>query len=485
MKLFPPQPGRPLVKIGSIRRLLISAARAVGLRHLTHRTFRKLFITKAAEAGLDVEVVVLLVGHEDEGKSIREHYREYRRNYLKRQMNKVIGEYLEIGSPDWVEAQRGKIGPVLESILTAPRKLASPVMDYIHILGEKVAVRDEVAIRRLLSSAPITLLPGTPSDANPSLPRSVPLDEARLVSANLRTLCWRKGLGYNELAIAAGISKSAIYNILTGTRQTSEAMKRIARHLGVSLEDLRNPEAPRYDTELVLNNVKFVVGQFGTGQLPCADTLANVVENRYLPPGNALKRLADAVNIPLHEFLTTDISKRPQLVLQDSWRVRKPTLSNEELEKRRANFAANVRLQLLLAGLSACEASKAAGVTRAQMGNYAAGRSFPPPDTLESLARFFRTTSQQLCGPSLALDAAEIGARIRALVAARKNTPRTTAWKMGLSSDKFVAVVAGKALPNGFQLNAIAKYFGVTPLEILGIENSNESKADGDVPMAA
>lgn len=464
----PPVAGQPLIQLNSINRLLGSASRAAGMAKINHRVMRKLFITRCSEAEVDVEVVMAIVGHKDGGKSIRDHYRQYRRDFVNKGLRIVNARHLEPGATELTEAQSKKLREIETKLLASTPEIRARCLAFLEPLAEACQSQNHQRVTELTTA----LGNGLPklSNANPSLPKTVPLSGAMVVAANLRSLCWKKGIGYHELAVKLDLSRSVMYDVMRGERQTDLTVAALAGFFGTTVAALRDASTPRYDNTLVLNNVAHLVKKFGLSQLPCAETLANVAEKRYLPPGNALAKLAKAVGIDLEELLTQDVSKRTDLELKPTRRrPPAPPVDRQAEQTKRANFAANLRLQLLLRGWSACEAAKYIGTTRSQMMNYAANRCFPPAETLERIAGMLKTDAATLCGPAPILDPIAIGNRVASLVAIKGNTPKTTAGKMGLAPNTFVDLVAGRKLPDGFQLHRIAEYFGLTPQAVLGV----------------
>ncbi|MEN9576857.1 MAG: hypothetical protein RL514_4712 [Verrucomicrobiota bacterium] len=76
LSVHPADGDRPALKIKSINKLLKTAAAAAGLQEFNHRTFRKLFITRALQAGIEVPVIAAIDGHRDGGKSILNNYHQ-------------------------------------------------------------------------------------------------------------------------------------------------------------------------------------------------------------------------------------------------------------------------------------------------------------------------------------------------------------------------------------------------------------------------
>jgi Site-specific recombinase XerD len=67
-------PGDLVFFIKSAKKAVASACRRLGLPNYTHRSFRRMFITRAIEKGIDVKVISEWQGHKDGGKLILDTY---------------------------------------------------------------------------------------------------------------------------------------------------------------------------------------------------------------------------------------------------------------------------------------------------------------------------------------------------------------------------------------------------------------------------
>jgi len=61
-------------RVRSAKKAITSACRRLGLPNYTHRSFRRMFITRAIEKGIDVKVIAQWQGHKDGGKLILDTY---------------------------------------------------------------------------------------------------------------------------------------------------------------------------------------------------------------------------------------------------------------------------------------------------------------------------------------------------------------------------------------------------------------------------
>ncbi len=69
-----PAPQARILKIKDAKKAISGACRRLGLPAYTHRSFRRMFITRAIELGVDVKVIAQWQGHSDGGKLILDTY---------------------------------------------------------------------------------------------------------------------------------------------------------------------------------------------------------------------------------------------------------------------------------------------------------------------------------------------------------------------------------------------------------------------------
>ncbi|HZR06081.1 MAG TPA: tyrosine-type recombinase/integrase [Candidatus Udaeobacter sp.] len=75
----------PIFRVRSTKKALIAACkRLVGFPSFSHRAFRRMFITRAIEKGIDVKVIAEWQGHKDGGKLILDTYSEVRKVHSQR-----------------------------------------------------------------------------------------------------------------------------------------------------------------------------------------------------------------------------------------------------------------------------------------------------------------------------------------------------------------------------------------------------------------
>jgi integrase len=73
-----------LFKVEGARKALANACKRLGLPSFTHRSLRRMFITRAIERGVDVKVIAEWQGHRDGGKLILNTYSHIRRPHSER-----------------------------------------------------------------------------------------------------------------------------------------------------------------------------------------------------------------------------------------------------------------------------------------------------------------------------------------------------------------------------------------------------------------
>ena len=71
-------PGARVFKIGDAKKSIAAACKRLRLPHFSHRSFRRMFITRALEKGIDVQVIASWQGHRDGGKLILQTYSHVR-----------------------------------------------------------------------------------------------------------------------------------------------------------------------------------------------------------------------------------------------------------------------------------------------------------------------------------------------------------------------------------------------------------------------
>jgi integrase len=78
--------------ISSARKALAGACKRLGLPHYTHRSFRRMFITRAIEKGVDVKVIAEWQGHRDQGVLILKTYSHVRAEHSQRMASLMTTE---------------------------------------------------------------------------------------------------------------------------------------------------------------------------------------------------------------------------------------------------------------------------------------------------------------------------------------------------------------------------------------------------------
>jgi len=70
--------------IADAKKAIAAATRRLGLPHYSHRSFRRMFITRAIERGVDVKTIAEWQGHKDGGKLILDTYSHVNRVHSRR-----------------------------------------------------------------------------------------------------------------------------------------------------------------------------------------------------------------------------------------------------------------------------------------------------------------------------------------------------------------------------------------------------------------
>ena len=74
----------PLFSISQARKALANSCKRLGFPSFTHRSLRRMFITRAIEKGVDVKVIAEWQGHRDGGKLILQTYSHVRPEHSNR-----------------------------------------------------------------------------------------------------------------------------------------------------------------------------------------------------------------------------------------------------------------------------------------------------------------------------------------------------------------------------------------------------------------
>jgi integrase len=96
------KPDDRVFPISSAKKALAGACSRLGLPHYTHRSFRRMFITRAIEKGVDVKVIAEWQGHKDGGKLILDTYSHVNRVHSQR-----MAALMTVGEPENVIPLKG------------------------------------------------------------------------------------------------------------------------------------------------------------------------------------------------------------------------------------------------------------------------------------------------------------------------------------------------------------------------------------------
>ncbi len=86
-----------LFRIKDVKKAIAGACRRLNLPPYTHRSFRRMFITRAIENGIDVAVIAQWQGHRDGGKLILDTYSHVRADHSQRMAQLMIDEPEQTG----------------------------------------------------------------------------------------------------------------------------------------------------------------------------------------------------------------------------------------------------------------------------------------------------------------------------------------------------------------------------------------------------
>lgn len=91
------KPGDSLFRVRDAKKSLSSACKRLGFSHFSHRAFRRCFITRAIELGVDFKTLAAWQGHRDGGALIAKTYSHLRTEHSDRMAEKMVGEKPKAG----------------------------------------------------------------------------------------------------------------------------------------------------------------------------------------------------------------------------------------------------------------------------------------------------------------------------------------------------------------------------------------------------
>jgi hypothetical protein len=140
-----------------------------------------------------------------------------------------------------------------------------------------------------------------------------------VLSRNLRSLCWEKGLSPNEIAIKSGVTANVAMKYFNGKtkRACHHVLERIATAMGLSLDELLNPARPCLQVTCHFRtNLQHLVQQSGrsaaTISQRCAlhyKTFAALLDGSE-PTPNQITRIARCFDLTQADLLMKDL-RRP------------------------------------------------------------------------------------------------------------------------------------------------------------------------------
>ena len=83
-------PDEKVLKIADAKKALAAACKRLGLQSFTHRSFRRMFIVRCIEVGIDVKVISQWQGHRDGGKLILQTYSHVRQPHVDEMAKKLV-----------------------------------------------------------------------------------------------------------------------------------------------------------------------------------------------------------------------------------------------------------------------------------------------------------------------------------------------------------------------------------------------------------
>lgn len=92
MKQAEDKPEAPLLKVDNVKKALTNACVRLNLPHYSHRSFRRCFVTRCIELGMDFKTVAALQGHTDGGVLIAKTYSHLRTEHVDKMAAKLTDD---------------------------------------------------------------------------------------------------------------------------------------------------------------------------------------------------------------------------------------------------------------------------------------------------------------------------------------------------------------------------------------------------------
>ena len=87
-----PASGEKVFRVLNAKKAITAACKRLSLPHYSHRSFRRMFVTRAIERGVDVKVIAEWQGHRDGGKLILDTYSHVAPQHSARMAKLMIAE---------------------------------------------------------------------------------------------------------------------------------------------------------------------------------------------------------------------------------------------------------------------------------------------------------------------------------------------------------------------------------------------------------
>jgi predicted transcriptional regulator len=144
-----------------------------------------------------------------------------------------------------------------------------------------------------------------------------------VVSRNLTSICWERGLYPVEIARKAGISTASGLNYALGRscRIDRELLTNVAQALGLRLEELVDPSRPEVKkTSFFMSNLQHLIDLSGLALTPFGEacgiehrTLRSLLEGKELNPhqvAKLIKFINQFTKVSLRELLMEDLQRK-------------------------------------------------------------------------------------------------------------------------------------------------------------------------------
>lgn len=481
-------PGQRLVTVGSIDRSLKTAARKAGLPNWHPHACRHYVGQKLMRARVPIPVVAWLLGHKDGGITLLLHYApdDFTADANQALEQQDLRNHFDVEEEFWFARQLPLLIDFVKRLEFVPKVTAKSIIQHMHQMDRYVQSRE---FAKALALAGAAQDPQNPLNCTPKtiyIPKTYSTHAKNVLANNLRTLMTRAGLNAHSLIETLNLGRDSLYAVLRGEVMNEQVLAKLAAYFKLTRSQLADSGMPEIDWDRVFKNVQILMDRYGVPEIPCSAQLGRFINGREIPSGSALKALADFAEVEFAKILDVDLGENPDLIKRPLPEP-KPSRAEKAFDYAllKENFKANLKVQLLVKGVTLVEAAVGTGIRLNQLYAYSCGENLPPDDRLECLAKYFGTTSAEMTAMPVKIDVASVTGNISRLLNAKQLPLWKAAKQIGIGITKLQPIIAGQEIPNGPQLHRIAAYLETTPKSLLGIDASTQSaRPAAEVPAA-